>query len=84
MKAVKKKLVSAKGRKLSLRKKRISQLVVQQLCEATGGSYVYAGREHESLSRRAWYYGRTVEYFGKAPIATLDNKFKVGRREKRK
>ncbi len=62
-------------------KKRIRQLVVDQLCAATGGPCVYIGRSmkaaHEGLGITEGDWNAAVGHL----VATLD-KFKVGQKEK--
>ncbi len=62
-------------------KKRIRQLVVDQICEATGGPCIYTGRSmkasHEGLGITESDWNAAVGHL----VATLD-KFKVPQREK--
>jgi hemoglobin len=61
--------------------KRIRQLVVDFLCQATGGPCVYTGRDMKTVHKGLGITGKDWDASVKHLVATLD-KFKVPKKEK--
>ncbi len=62
-------------------KARLRQLVVEQICQATGGPCVYIGRDTKTAHKGLGITGSDWELAVKHLVATLD-KFKVLQKEK--
>jgi hemoglobin len=62
-------------------KKRIRQLVIEQLCAASGGPCVYTGRDMKTSHKGLGITEKDWDTAVKHLAATLD-KFKVGKRER--
>ncbi len=62
-------------------KARLRQLVVDQLCQATGGPCIYIGRDMKTSHKGLGITGSDWDLTVKALIASLD-KFKVPQKEK--